>query len=108
MHWIELIKEQINRLEKLFEQLSAPGPAALLPKLPRSAPTSRSSLAQSSKPKPSSSVTHSPTPSFSAASSSTAMLSSNDFPPTCDDVLVDVTIDDCGMCVCTYDVCVYA
>ena len=97
MHWIEPIKEQLNRLERRFEQLSAPGPATLLPKLPRSAPSSR---AQLSKPKPSFSAASSPTPSFSAGSSPAAMLSSNDVPPTSDDILEDETVDGCGMCVC--------
>ena len=30
MHWIEPIKEQLNRLERRFEQLSAPGPATVV------------------------------------------------------------------------------
>ena len=102
MHWIEPIKEQLNRLERRFEQLSAPGPSNLLPKLPRSAPSSRSKL---SNPKPSFSATRSPTPSFSAASSPATVLSFNDLPPTSDDILEDETIDGCGEHVCM-DVCV--
>ena len=96
MHWIEPIKEQLNRLERRFEQLSAPTPATVLPKPPRSAPSSQS---KSSKSKPSFS-TASPAPSFSAASSPAGTRSSNDFPPTSDDILEDETVDGCGACAC--------
>ena len=96
MHWIEPIREQLNRLERRFEQLSAPTPATVLPKLPRSAPSS--SQSKSSKSKPSFS-TASSTPSFSAASSPAGTLSSNDVPPTSDDILEDETVDGCGACV---------
>ena len=92
MQWIEPIKEQLSRLEKRFEQLSTPGPAPLLSKLPRSAPSSRSRLPQSS-----SFSVAAPSPAPSA--SSPVMLSSNDFPPTSDDILEDETVDGRGMCV---------
>lgn len=103
MHWIEPIKEQLNRLERRFEQLSAPGTAGVLPKLPRSAPSSRANLTISSKPKPSFSAATSPSPSFSAASSpGVTTLSSNDFPPTPDDMLEEEAVDGSGMCVSVY------
>ncbi len=94
MHWIEPIKEQLNRLERRFEQLSAPTPATVLP---RPAPSSQSNLARSSKPKPSFSAASS-APSFNAASSPAGVLSS-DIPPTSDDGLEDETVDGCGACV---------
>ena len=82
-NWIEPIKEQLQRLEARFEQLSTPGPAAAVPKLTSSTST---------KPNPSFRLA---TPSVRAASSA-ANLSSSDYPPTSDDIMDD-TVDNCGM-----------
>ena len=90
MHWIEPIKEQLNRLEKRFEQLSAPTPATALPMLPRSA----QAQSKPSKLKPS-------PPSFSAASSPVGTHSSN-YVLTCDDILEDESPDSCSTCACVH------
>ena len=84
MNWIEPIREQLNRLEKRFEQLSAPGSkAASSPKLDLAAMSLKSSsVAQKSKSKPS----HSGAPSPALSSSST-LPSSNEPFPIGDDVL---------------------
>lgn len=80
MNWIEPIREQLNRLEKRFEQLSAPGSKASL-----SPNADFSSVAQKFK----SMASHSgaPSPAFSSTSTSPLLLSSNEQFPSGDDIV---------------------
>ena len=84
MNWIEPIREQLNRLEKRFEQLSAPGSkAASSPKLSLAATSLKSSnVVQSSKSKPLCSGALSP-----ALSSSSTSPTMNEPFPICEDIL---------------------
>ena len=87
MNWIEPIREQLNRLEKRFEQLSAPGSkASSSPKCSLAVMSSKSSsVAQISKSKVSRSGA--PSPALSSSSTSPTLLSSNEPFPIDDDGL---------------------
>ena len=90
VNWIKPIRDQLNRLEKRFEQLSAPGSKAS-----PSPNADSSSLAQKSKSKASHSGA--PSPAFSSTSTSPLLLSSNEQLPSGDDVaLKEETYDGIG------------
>ena len=95
MNWIEPIREQLNRLEKRFEQLSTPGSKASSSKLDLAATSLRSSsVAPTSKSKPSHSGA--PSPTLSSSSTSPTLPSFKEPFPVGDDVLPQETYDETG------------
>jgi hypothetical protein len=80
VNWIEPIREQLNRLEKRFEQLSAPGYKAS-----SSPDADSSSVAQKSKSM--ASYSGAPSPAFSSTSTSPVLPSSNEQFPIGGDIL---------------------
>ena len=87
------MRQQLNRLEKRFEQLSAPGSKVTSPKLSL-ADTSLMSSSAAQKSKSIASRSGAPSPSLSSSSMSPSMPSSNEPLPVGGDISLQEEPDD--------------